>query len=85
MEKIKSAAIRKNGVIYTGKSHWIIIEDISLTGMDLSENSEEGFITEEEKFVDRCEGAKIAFESGQINFHTERLSSCMIKESMTIK
>jgi len=63
---IKSAAIKQNGKIYTGRMHGEIIYDMVLIdGVKPPIDGEQGFITDDGKFVDRKEAAKIAFECGQ--------------------
>lgn len=71
---IKSAAIKKDGKIYTGRRHCDILADRSRP-FGFLKNGEQGFITDSEDFVDRREAAKIAFECGQINDKTEILYS----------
>lgn len=44
-------------------------------GEDCSGEHEQGFLTNTNRFVDREEGAKIAFNTGQINEETTRLFS----------
>ena len=63
---MKEAAILKDGIVYLGKSgkrHNHIIKDYPEIRFF---TKEQGFITNEGKFVDRVEAAKIAFECGQI-------------------
>jgi hypothetical protein len=62
---IKEAAILKDGIIYTGRRHHNIMWD-NPKGMFKGEDAIQGFVTDDGKFVDRIEGAKIALESGQI-------------------
>lgn len=69
---IKSAAIIYKGKLYTGRTHSKIIVDnpqINLLA------SEQGFMTDDDKFVTREEAAKIAYECGQISKPTHRLIS----------
>ena len=68
MERIKEAAILHEGKVYTGKRHCHIIRDIvRLTGCKrVGMSSPQGFVTEEGRFVDREEGARIALACGQI-------------------
>ena len=62
---ITAAAIRENsGTIHIGKTHVEIIKAAIRAGM--IEDFEEGFITQEGKFVNRREAAIIAFNCGQI-------------------
>lgn len=67
--RIKCAAIRtKSGQIFEGKSHSECYKSLKSAGIDrlVSLRSDNGFMTECGKFVDRREAAKIAFEAGQI-------------------
>jgi len=78
--KIKTAAIRINGKILTGKRHDdIIIEYIQSNYKDPLTNFEYGFITDSGEFVSRERAAEIAFESGQISMKVRRLLSEDIK------
>ena len=61
---IKEAAIRQDGIVYTGRRHHNIIWDN--VGKVKFHNEEQGFVTDDGKFVDRIEGARIAIECGQI-------------------
>ena len=75
---IKSAAIRKCGIIYTGNRHCDILYDAYRTTPRIqlgTEDSEQGFVTNTGEFVTREEGAKIAFECGQISEPKETLYS----------
>ena len=62
---IKSAAIKYNDKIYTGKTHSDIInsQDDPLILFSLGEN---GFLTDRDEFLDRIEAGKHALECGQI-------------------
>lgn len=74
---IKAAAIRKDGVVYTGMRHHEIINEIinnaappgSLRG------GEQGFITYDGEFVNRRDAADIAFIHGQIHRLKKKLYS----------
>lgn len=65
---IKAAAIMINGKIYTDDRHFRIIpvalKDNPNIGLITQEM--QGFVTDDGKFVDREEAAKIAYECGQI-------------------
>lgn len=64
-ENIKAAAIRKNdGTIITGRDHSQIIQSSSYG--NCKKRSEEGFITNFNRFVDRKEASIIAYNAGQI-------------------
>lgn len=60
---IVNAAILKDGVIYRARRHHLIIWEHE---PQFFNNCEQGFVTDTGEFVDREEGAKIAFECGQI-------------------
>lgn len=63
--KIKCAAIiRSDGVVVEGKSHADCIMDSPLG--TCKDRSIQGFITNEDKFVDRVRAGRIAFVAGQI-------------------
>jgi len=66
MDRIKEAAMLRQGVIWTGRRHHNIIHDIVTKTGERPAKGIQGFITDEGKFVDRKEGARIALESGQI-------------------
>lgn len=79
MEKIKLAAIRRksDGMVFTGRNHSEVILSRVFNGISelkLKENTQ-GFVTFENRFVDRKEGGKIAFEAGQIKKPTDFLFS----------
>lgn len=71
---IKSAAIRKDGKIYTGTKHCYILSDKSRP-FGFLKGGEQGFVTETGEFVDRETAAKIAFECNQISYLKKRLYS----------
>ena len=71
-EKIKSAAIRCNNKIYTGKRHCEIFQQGKKGEFC---DAEQGFITDDGKFVTRQEAGKIAFDCGQIKFQNNHLLS----------
>jgi hypothetical protein len=70
---IKSAAIKQNGKIYTGKRHHLIVGRIMDT--HLHYNGEQGFITTDGQFLSREEAATYAFKVGQIKKKTKVLYS----------
>jgi hypothetical protein len=68
-ERIKEAAMMFRGIMYTGRSHALIMNDIRVaTGVlkILQRDAEFGFVTTTGRFVDRKEAAKIALACGQI-------------------
>jgi hypothetical protein len=72
---ITQAAIREiySKIVHTGTRHVDIIRLAIKAGM--MEEFDEGFLTSEGIFVDRYEAARIALESGQIKYSTEKLRS----------
>jgi len=64
---IKEAAIKKDGVVYTGHRHCDVIRKMILEYKLTDTYGIQGFVTNEDKFVDRVEAAKIAFKCGQIS------------------
>lgn len=65
---IVSAAILRDGKVWTGRRHADIISKVYAdTGSDRSVTSEEqGFFTDTELFVTRAQAEGIAFRSGQL-------------------
>jgi len=61
---IKEAAIRKDGIVYTGRRHCYILRDVEPFGF--LKDGEQGFVTDKGDFVNRKEAAKIAYECEQI-------------------
>lgn len=50
----------------------------SITGYKITSLDEQGFLTSKNRFVDRREAARIAFEAGQV----AELSDCLISEEL---
>ncbi|HEY5588239.1 MAG TPA: hypothetical protein VIK86_04695 [Candidatus Paceibacterota bacterium] len=71
---IKLAAIRKDGIIYTGTRHGYIMHNPERP-LGYLFNGEQGFITDTDEFVDRIAGARIAYECGQIVKQQDELYS----------
>jgi hypothetical protein len=74
---ITAAAIRKDGIIYTGTRHCFIIRDSS-PSFGFFRNAEQGFVTDKGEFLNREEAAKYALEHGQIvglKFNSKHLFS----------
>jgi len=71
---IKSAAIKKDGIIYVGKRHNNILHDESRPSGFLKDGTQ-GFITDMGEFVTRERAARIAFNCGQITTPKEMLFS----------
>lgn len=66
MERIKMAALRKDGKVYTDKDYGLIFKQATTFGG--LRYAEQGFVTNKGRFVDRFEGLKIAKKAKQINF-----------------
>jgi hypothetical protein len=64
--EIKEAAILYNNKIYTGLRHYIIINYMKENGISIPIIGEQGFITDDYKFVDRKEAYYIALKANQI-------------------
>lgn len=65
-ERIAAAAIRMNGVVFTGIRHHLIIHDMVHTGFCTQVHGEQGFITTTGRFVDRHDALVIAHNADQI-------------------
>lgn len=66
-EYIEESAIKLDGKIYTGLQHHIIIKNmVQKHKIKPPIGGKQGFVTNEARFVDREEGAEIAFKAGQI-------------------
>ncbi len=70
--KIRAAAINKDGIIYVGYRHHNII-NANVPGF--FKNCIQGFVTDEDKFVDRAVAAEIAYKAKQISKRKKRLFS----------
>lgn len=70
--KIIAAAIKKNGIVFTGVRHGHIIQSMVDVGFitdmkrDYVHSHEQGFIDEHGDFWDRTESRQIAIHAGQI-------------------
>jgi hypothetical protein len=77
-ERIAQAAILHDGIVYTGRRHCLIIQDIvQKTGIKRV-IGKQGFTTDTGRFVDREEAGRIAIAAGQIKelrYHREQLFS----------
>jgi hypothetical protein len=70
IEKIWLAAIRlDNGLIFTGNNHgYCILTSYRINHLEEKiTQRKQGFVTDQFRFVDRAEAAKIAFAAGQID------------------
>jgi len=82
-EKIVKAAIKRNGKVYTGFRHALVLDSMRIDGVVVNvENplkmDEQGFVTNTGRFVDRVEAANIAFKAGQIRSGISSLDSYQI-------
>lgn len=75
--KIAAAAILRDGRLWTGKRHHLIMRQMAdELGPGIAPiNDPQGFVTDDGRFVDREEAARIAFEAGQIDRHVRTLFS----------
>lgn len=64
---IVEAAIRQNGVIYTGHRHPNIIQDMVSQGLPTPITGEQGFIDEHKAFYNRIDAAAHALQCNQIS------------------
>jgi hypothetical protein len=78
MKHIKEAAILHEGKVYTGRRHHnVIAKIIKETGVD-HVFGKQGFVTDDDEFLDREEAAKVALACGQIKklkYHSKQLFS----------
>jgi len=82
LETITKAAMKTiKGKIYQGRNHNDIMRDMMWDNNYPNGTEILGFITNNGRFVDRQEAAKIAFESGQTNSNT----GCLQSFSLTLK
>lgn len=82
-ETIVKAAIKRNGKVYTGFRHALILDSMRIDGVVVTvENplkmEEQGFVTNTDRFVNRIEAANIAFNAGQIKAGINSLDSYQI-------
>lgn len=74
--KIKTAAIRIKGDIYTGTSHEELIKKIAEKKNILNYLTLEfGFVTDTDEFIGRSEAAEIAYKAGQTRKKLDNLTS----------
>lgn len=65
----------ETGFVICGFRHCNCFQVLSMTKTDYHQgNSEQGFLTNHNRFVTRPEAAKIAFEAGQIEKHVADIS-----------
>lgn len=75
--KIVAAAILRDGRIWTGKRHHLIMRQMAAElGPEIAPiDDPQGFVTEDGRFVDREEAARLAFQSGQMTRRVRTLFS----------
>ena len=73
-EKIVKAAVKHKGKVYTGMRHAHIMAKIN----EHINQDQQGFITNEGRFVDRAEAADLAFKAGQISSGIYSLDSYQV-------
>ncbi len=68
-EKLKAAAIERNGKVWTGaRSHWEIRMSLGDDDPRMSAPGDvEGFVTTSGRFIDRNEARQIGVASGQLS------------------
>jgi len=64
--RIKEAAICRGGKVWTGHRHGDIIPQMVKEGEHRIMAQEQGFVTEDGRFVNRAEAFEIALVSGQV-------------------
>jgi hypothetical protein len=67
----------KTGIVVAGRRHHNVFTSMSALGVDHKDYDAvvQGFLTNDDRFVDREEGGRIAYEARQINKLTKRLFS----------
>lgn len=76
--KIIKAAIKIGNKIYECRRHFEGIQAAVLDGADRVNQDQQGFITDEGKYVSREEAAKIAFKAGQ----TKKIKNPLMSEHL---
>jgi hypothetical protein len=81
-----------SGIVFTGRSHLrCLYQVVAMTGLKQAEHGDfvEGFITSEDRFVERAEAAQIALASGQIKklqySSTDLYSEDLLEEIQFVK
>lgn len=74
MERIESAAILKDGVVYTGWRHADVMKSMFAQKIRPA-GAVQGFVTETGRFVDREIAATMAYIAGQIKTPKQELRS----------
>lgn len=78
--KITRAAIRYKDKIFTGFDHGECFKQTEKENITDTENLEQGFITDENEFVDRNTALDIAYKAGQITY--DKWNHCLISEDL---
>ena len=83
MEKIASAAIRKDGIVYPCWAHTFLeIKRMNLHAPDdVMKHAEQGFVTSTGRFVDRVEALSIAYNAGQVIHKHHPLDELMSEDT----
>ena len=66
MEKIFKSAIKQSNKVYVGKRHSDVIRIMVKDGFSIPIKGIQGFVTEDGKFLNREESAKVALKNKQI-------------------
>ncbi|TFD15514.1 hypothetical protein E3T26_06950 [Cryobacterium sp. TMT1-21] len=74
-ERIVAAAIQHSGVVFTGRRHGLIMQQmVDLGFIDVEDRSQriysemQGFLTSENRWVNRKEGMQIAIDANQLDY-----------------
>jgi len=79
-ERLVAAAIRREGVVFTGAHHHQIIRYMART-LDIDVvNGEQGFVTSANRFVTRVQAASIAIAAGQVK--REKVGVALFSEQL---
>lgn len=72
MNRVIAAAIKRDGIIFTGVRHGHIIRDMVAVGFLTDKNKpvraeEQGFIDSQGRFIGRFTARQVAFKAGQVD------------------
>jgi hypothetical protein len=65
-KKIVAAAVRKNGRVWTGERHTDLIRQVAVDTGERVYQDEQGFWTDDDRFVTRQAAAVLAWRNGQL-------------------